>query len=257
MTSRQTEDSTTATTARMVVWSYVDKRFSTGRLSPWHRSPWYPGWQMQDGARSSFTYLHSPWMQKSLYFRRHGSLFFPNPLPFFFLFPRSSLLGVARACGLEEKAALKRSRSASSKSKTSRPRPPPGGSSWSVDSVGEPRLLVPAASPLRSRSRLSPVTNAESTAARKSFSTTDGSSFMVPDPAEAARQQSLWRRRPRGAGTGAGAGGAQEIPPGTVCCRPLGASLPGPARSSRSLGVCLLTRSVRACVRPPESLHLG
>lgn len=59
---------------------------------------------------------------------------------------------------------LKRSRSASSKSKTSRPRPPPGGSSWSVDSVGEPRLLVPAASPLRSRSRLSPVTNAESTA---------------------------------------------------------------------------------------------
>lgn len=60
---------------------------------------------MQDGARSSFTYLHSPWMQKSLYFRRHGSLFFPNPLPFFFLFPRSSLLGVARACGLEEKAA--------------------------------------------------------------------------------------------------------------------------------------------------------
>lgn len=60
---------------------------------------------MQDGARSSFTYLHSPWMQKSLYFLRHGSLFFPNPLPFFFLFPRSSLLGVARACGLEEKGA--------------------------------------------------------------------------------------------------------------------------------------------------------
>lgn len=60
---------------------------------------------MQDGARSSFTYLHSPWMQKSLYFRRHGSLFLPKPLPFFFFFPRSSLLGVARACGLEEKAA--------------------------------------------------------------------------------------------------------------------------------------------------------
>lgn len=60
---------------------------------------------MQVGTRSSFTYLHSPWMQKSLYLRRHGFLFFPNPLPFFFLFPRSSLLGVARACGLEEKAA--------------------------------------------------------------------------------------------------------------------------------------------------------
>lgn len=60
---------------------------------------------MHDGARSSFTYLHSPWMQKSLYFRRHGSLFFPNPLPFFFFFPRSSLLGVTRACGLDEKAA--------------------------------------------------------------------------------------------------------------------------------------------------------
>lgn len=59
---------------------------------------------------------------------------------------------------------LKRSRSASSKSRTSRPLPPPGGSSWSVDSVGDPRLLVPPASPLRSRSRLSPVTNAESTA---------------------------------------------------------------------------------------------
>lgn len=62
---------------------------------------------MQVGTRSSFTYLHSPWMQKSLYLRRHGFLFFPNPLPFFFLFPRSSLLGVARACGLEEKAAVR------------------------------------------------------------------------------------------------------------------------------------------------------
>jgi hypothetical protein len=40
MTSKQTDDSTTATTARIVVWSYVYKRFSTGRLSPWHLSPW-------------------------------------------------------------------------------------------------------------------------------------------------------------------------------------------------------------------------
>ena len=52
-------------------------------------------------------------------------------------------------------------------------------------------MLAPAARTLQSRSRLSPVTNAESTAARKSFSTTDGSSFMVPDSAEEARHQSL------------------------------------------------------------------
>ena len=122
---------------------------------------------MQVGTRSSFTYLHSPWMQKSLYLQRHGFLFFPNPLPFFFLFPRSSLLGVARACGLEEKAALKRSRFASSTSRTSQPWPPPTGSSWSLDWVGESRLLAPAARTLQSRSRLSPVTNAESTAARQ------------------------------------------------------------------------------------------
>lgn len=61
-------------------------------------------------------------------------------------------------------APLKRSRSAACKSRTSRPRPPPADSSWSVDSVGESGWPVPAASPRRSRSRLSPVTNAESTA---------------------------------------------------------------------------------------------
>lgn len=215
-------------------------------------------------------------------------------------------------------APLKRSRSASSKSKTSRPRPPPGGSSWSVDLVGEPRLLVPAASPLRSRSRLSPVTNAESTAgegrgrirssaqtpgrhapmpayqgarappsgprrgrwsdlpprpqqsvpippprppgalavllpaARKSFSSTDGSSFMVPDPAVAARQQSLWRRRPRGAGTGAGYGrsagdsAGHDLPPASGC-KP-GWDLRG-ARGPWT-SVCSLRGSMTASVHP-------
>ena len=206
---------------------------------------------------------------------------------------------------------LKRSRSASFKSRASRPRPPPGVSSWSVDSVGDPRLLVPPSNPLRSSSRLSPVTNAESTAsegarphqtlrpdprsprtiasarlpgstgptkwptlgaqqrpspypqqsvpiprprppgasvallpaARKSYSTTDGSSFMVPDSAKAARQQSLWRRRPPGAGAGNRVGGEQEIPRGTDCCRPPGTSLAGTCAELAAPG-CLSAHSV-------------
>ena len=89
-------------------------------------------------------------------------------------------------------------------------------------------------------------------AARKSFSTTDGSSFMVPDSAEAARQQSLRRRRPPGAGTGAGREERRRP------CRARSAAglwvqaWLGSARSSRPLGVSVFTPSVR----PPEPLSL-
>lgn len=88
-----------------------------------------------------------------------------------------------------------------------------------------------------------------SPAARRSFSTTDRSSFMVPDPAEAARRQSLCRRRLRGAGTRAGPGGAQGIRPGCVCRRPPGASVAGTCAEPAAAG-CLLARSVR----PPGPL---
>lgn len=64
------------------------------------------------------------------------------------------------------------------------------------------------------------------TTARKSFSTTDGSSFMVLDSAEEARQQSLWGAAATGRWHGSRAGKSLEIPAGTVGCWPLGASLP-------------------------------
>lgn len=90
-------------------------------------------------------------------------------------------------------------------------------------------------------------------AAKRSFSTTDGSSFMVPDSAEAARQQSLWRRRPPGAGTGAGWEEHRRS------CRARSAAglcvqaWLGSERSSRPLGVSVFTLSVR----PPEPLSLS
>lgn len=41
----------------------------------------------QDGARTFLRYWQVPWMQKSLYFFRHGFLFFPLPFPLAFPFP--------------------------------------------------------------------------------------------------------------------------------------------------------------------------
>lgn len=41
----------------------------------------------QDGARTFLRYWQVPWMQKSLYFFRHGFLFFPLPFPLDLPFP--------------------------------------------------------------------------------------------------------------------------------------------------------------------------
>lgn len=77
---------------------------------------------------------------------------------------------------------------------------------------------------------------------------------MVPDPQGTARQRSLRRQWPLGAGTGARRWRAQEILPGTVCCPLLGASLAGTwtqvAAAARLSPRCLFPR-------PPKPLHLG
>lgn len=82
---------------------------------------------------------------------------------------------------------------------------------------------------------------------------------MVPDPAETTRQRSLWRRRPWGAGTRTAAGGAQEIPPGTVLLPASGCKNGWDLRRARGrwASVCSRRPCVRASVRPPQPLSCG
>lgn len=47
---------------------------------------------MHEGPFMSLRYLQVPWIQKSLYFFRHGFLFFPFPFPFAFFLPKPFLL---------------------------------------------------------------------------------------------------------------------------------------------------------------------
>lgn len=181
-------------------------------------------------------------------------------------------------------------------------------------------MLVAAASPLRSRSRLSPVTNAENTASegrgrirpppRPQPPCTDidarplgrtgptkwpapgalqrpspvppaqrphppdlrgrqQSSYLQPErssalsTAAASWSRTRWGRQGSNHFGGGGhrapapepGGGAQEIPPGTVCCLPLVQAWLGPEHSTQPLSVRLLTVSPLVRLSPSTTVR--